>query len=76
MPKGSVSRRGWIGKVVSPSPKRKQMAAKFKNTMRENFPTTSQYAEDRKAARVKIDIRAEPGTRVRKMKAPVGKGGR
>jgi hypothetical protein len=60
MPKGSVSRSaGWVGKVVSPSPKRKQQAAKFKNLMRENFPSTEQYREDVKAARVKKEIRAD-----------------
>lgn len=62
MPKGSVSRRlGWIGNVVSPSPKRKQANAKVKNLTRENFPTAAQYREDVKAARVKKEVRAEPG---------------
>lgn len=62
MPKGSVPRgRDYFGAVVSPSAKRKQTQAKFKNKMRENFPTTAQYREDVKAARVKKEVRAEPG---------------
>jgi hypothetical protein len=77
MPKGSVPRgKPYFGAVKSPSPARKQRQAKFKNTMREDFPTTSQYREDIKTSRTKRDIRAEPGSRIKKIKAPVGKGGR
>lgn len=35
--------------------------ARFKNKMRENFPTAEQYASDQKMARTKTEIREEPG---------------
>ena len=79
MPKGSVPRgRDYFGAVVSPSAKRKQTQAKFKNTMRENFPTAAQYREDVKAAAARKDVRSDASLkRARKtVKAPVGKGGK
>ena len=79
MPKGSVPRgRDYFGTVVSPSAKRKQTQAKFKNTMRENFPTAAQYREDVKTAATRKDVRSDASVkRSRKtIKAPVGKGGR
>ena len=38
-----------------------ELNARFKNLSREHFPTTAQYREDVKAARVKKEVRAEPG---------------
>ena len=79
MPKGSVPRgRDYFGAVVSPSAKRKQTQAKFKNKMRESFPTTTQYREDVKAAAARKDVRSDASLkRARKtVKAPVGKGGK
>lgn len=35
--------------------------ARFKNRMRENFPTAEQYVADQKMARSKREIREEPG---------------
>ena len=79
MPKGSVPRgRDYFGAVVSPSAKRKQTQAKFKNKMRESFPTTTQYREDVKTAATRKDVRSDASVkRARKVvKAPVGKGGK
>ena len=79
MPKGSVLRgRDYFGAVVSPSAKRKQTQAKFKNKMRESFPTTTQYREDVKTAATRKDVRSDASVkRARKVvKAPVGKGGK
>ena len=79
MPKGSVPRgRDYFGTVVSPSAKRKQAQAKFKNKMRESFPTTTQYREDVKTAATRKDVRSDASVkRARKVvKAPVGKGGK
>ena len=79
MPKGSVPRsRDYFGAVASPSAKRKQTQARFKNKTRENFPTTTQYREDVKTAATRKDVRSDASVkRPRKtLKAPVGKGGK
>ena len=82
MPKGSppniIHTKTWAGDVVRPGRTKAQLAARFKNKTRENFPSTSQYREDVKARKAKLDVRSDASVKraVKKFKAPVGKGGR
>lgn len=64
MPKGSapniVHTRTWAGDVVRPGRTKKQLAARFKNKMRENFPSTAEYRVDKKNAQTVKDRQVIP----------------
>ena len=74
MPKGSppniIHAKTWSGKVL-PGRTKAQLTARTKNMAREMTP--SKYDGAAATAR---DVRAKPGSRIKKIKAPVGKGGR
>lgn len=84
MPKGNAPRSGkntfvatktWGGTPLKRT--KAQLEARTKNVLRENFPSASQYKADKAAAATRKDIRSEGSvSRIKKMKAPVGKGGR
>ena len=78
MPKGSIKAPGSSAAMASRVFKRASNTAKLQGKrIDEATRKLNEGAAARKQARVSArDVRAEPGSRVKKMNAPVGKGGR